>query len=125
LPVEQECGGIRGDMIPNNSTGYGRVDVWKALSFVRPEIVFENEDMTAQSLRVYPNPTNGQLTIVTPEDMEMATISIYTTLGQLLWQRDYNFQRIQDVDLSGMEKGIYFISIENQDYCFTTKIYRE
>jgi serine protease AprX len=34
LTTDQECGGLSGSNIPNNTYGYGRVDAWEAFRFV-------------------------------------------------------------------------------------------
>jgi hypothetical protein len=79
------------------------------------------EDCTAvaeaesQSVKVYPNPTQGQVTI---EAVSIHHVSIYNILGEKVFESaasgdDY------EVDLGGMEKGLYLIRIETKKEILT------
>jgi serine protease AprX len=51
LTSTQECGGIPGDSIPNNTYGYGRVDAWEALKVLPHGFLLS---VSAQPLYVQP-----------------------------------------------------------------------
>ena len=68
------------------------------------------------SLRVYPNPTNGQLRIecrdgACPVPTE---IEIYSVVGQLLQSKIINLQSEILIDISHLANGIYFLKINNK-----------
>lgn len=76
------------------------------------EAVSENQPQTT---RVYPNPTQGQVTI---EAESIHHVSIYNLLGEKVLESaasgdDY------EVDLGGMEKGLYLIRIETKKEILT------
>lgn len=63
-------------------------------------------------LTIYPNPTKGNLTIKSTE--ELTSISVLNSLGNQLIFIDNNiaFEKQTSIDLSTFAKGIYFIQIE-------------
>lgn len=59
---------------------------------------------------IYPNPTNGVLNITSKQAIELQTISIYNTLGQLVVSVP-NAKGVNTVDVSSLSTGNYFIKI--------------
>jgi len=62
----------------------------------------------------YPNPANDKLTIEIKENVSINSISIFTLDGKLIKEtpfRDLNF----DIDISGLQAGIYLIEVETED----------
>lgn len=71
----------------------------------------------------YPNPVKDILNI---ENIHFTKMSLYTTLGQLLEIRvNTNASTKNKIDLSNYAKGIYFISLENDNETKTIKIIKE
>jgi hypothetical protein len=67
---------------------------------------------------IYPNPTNGKITIVSIQ--KERAISIFNSLGQLIYSAEMKEEKIE-VDLSKMAKGIYFVRTGTE----TKKIIKE
>jgi hypothetical protein len=65
----------------------------------------------AASLQLYPNPTNGCITI---EQEGMQKVMVYNTLGQALLNKEANSDVLQ-LDLSGFENGLYWIKVMTQN----------
>ncbi|RTY85712.1 T9SS type A sorting domain-containing protein, partial [Flavobacterium sp. GSN2] len=61
---------------------------------------------------VYPNPVKDVLNITAKETIEVTSINIYNTLGQLVLVIP-NAQNTKNVDVSGLTKGNYFIKINS------------
>jgi hypothetical protein len=57
-------------------------------------------------LRVYPNPTNGVVNIIAPE--EIKTVGVYSTSGQLVIRTASS-----TVDMSQLPTGIYFVKVNS------------
>jgi len=74
------------------------------------------------ALRVFPNPVTELLTIQltgTPEgEIECSSIS-----GQSIFKAKLDGS-ITEIDMSGIEKGVYFITIRTEDFTTTRKILR-
>ncbi len=62
-------------------------------------------------LRVYPNPTHGQLTLATKHT---GTISVYTMDGRLLLQKNIE-NPTETLDLTGYKSGVYILRFEGKE----------
>ena len=101
--------------------GDGKMDVL-ASSYSNDEIIwFENkgplsiEENTTTLFTIYPNPTNGLLTI--NGTSAISEITVYNNLGQLLFT---SFEKNQ-IDISTLSKGIYVVKIKGENGQFETK----
>jgi len=73
-------------------------------------------------LRIYPNPTNGQLTIVmNDEQLTMNNVEIYSTMGQKLQSITVNPQSEIVIDVSHLASGMYLLKVENKMVRFVKK----
>ncbi|RFN57923.1 T9SS type A sorting domain-containing protein [Marixanthomonas ophiurae] len=101
--------------------GDGKMDVL-ASSQRNDEIIwFENlgplaiEENLANSFSIYPNPTTGLLNV--KSNSPISEIIIYNSIGQLL----ITFKEKNQVDISGLSEGIYFVKIINESGRTETK----
>ncbi|TGD59850.1 T9SS type A sorting domain-containing protein [Flavobacterium humi] len=69
---------------------------------------------------VYPNPVHDVLTISAKETIEISSISIYNTIGQLVMVIP-NAKNIKTVDVSGLAPGNYFIKTHTDKGTANTK----
>ena len=66
-------------------------------------------------MSVYPNPTNGKITI---ECEEMESLEIVDVAGKLVYEIASSLPPRNDVveiDISGFSKGIYFVRVTTND----------
>jgi hypothetical protein len=72
---------------------------------------------------IYPNPTNGIFNITfntkTPSDLK---ITIYNTNGCKLFEKQFYKTNLIIIDDIQFEKGIFFVKIENDDFCRIKKL---
>ena len=63
------------------------------------------------NIRIYPNPTNGNITIESKENIN--SISVFNTYGNQLYSVDNNLYTTKkiNIDLSKFAKGVYFVKI--------------
>lgn len=101
--------------------GDGKMDVL-APSYSKDQIIwFENrgplgiEENITNLSSIYPNPTNGLLNIksATP----ISKVTIYNNLGQLL----FSSEKIDQIDISTLNEGIYFIKVSDENGQTQTK----
>ena len=86
--------------------------------FGRPELA---GGIDWNSLEVYPNPAEDQVTIRVNADIEMETVSVFSQVGQKVMELTPNTSTIS-LDLSQLDNGIYFIQIENASSSTIKKI---
>ena len=79
--------------------------------FVYVDDHWSTEEMTEISLKLYPNPSNGQITI---EQEGMQMVAVYNTLGQLLFSKEVDGNCLQ-LDLSEFGNGLYWMRIHLQN----------
>jgi hypothetical protein len=88
-----------------------------AASLNDPELHYISIDRTSikerleSSLKLYPNPTNGLITI---ELEGLQKVMIYNALGQVLLDKETNGDALQ-LDLSEFEDGLYWVKIISQN----------
>ncbi|MGZ4056361.1 MAG: T9SS type A sorting domain-containing protein, partial [Bacteroidia bacterium] len=81
------------------------------------------------SMIVYPNPTNEstmlQITLDTQTDVNIKVVS---TLGQIVYEKQLK-NKIgviqENVDLSGMSDGVYFISVTTDKERISSKVVKQ
>ena len=62
--------------------------------------------------KIYPNPANDVLNIESKKTIEVTSINIYNTLGQIVLVIP-NAQQTKLVDVSSLKSGNYFVKINS------------
>ncbi len=80
-----------------------------------------NEVATDKGLfNIYPNPSSGIFQIETDEQLKNASIKIYNTQGQTIFQSN---QFVSEINISNQAKGIYFLQLLSEGKVSTQKIF--
>ncbi|MDX1286050.1 MAG: T9SS type A sorting domain-containing protein, partial [Draconibacterium sp.] len=92
-------------------------------TYLDTEAVWTSVDIVEEqfSVRVYPNPTDGKLTIENPEGNEFS-FSVYNIIGKLVQQKVGIRSNKAVADLTGMPQGIYIINVRSEGRQTTQKI---
>ena len=70
-------------------------------------------------IKIYPNPNNGEFTIVSSSDMKL---SIINELGQLVKTLDVIANSTEQVSVSELSNGIYFVIGQNGNQTIKHKL---
>lgn len=84
-------------------------------------IALSSSDFNPQESKhvtIFPNPTNGLLTIASKDTITV--VDVFDHLGRKVHQ--YNAIQNNQIDLSHLEDGIYFVAIENSNKKFIRKL---
>jgi hypothetical protein len=82
------------------------------------------ENTFGKQISVFPNPTNGQLTIAFEHEQLNVQIIVINTLGQEMYKLDYS--SISNIDLKlNLPAGIYFIEIVDDKNRTLLKVLKE
>ncbi|GAA4955437.1 hypothetical protein GCM10023314_31470 [Algibacter agarivorans] len=75
-----------------------------------------NQIDTLENIKLYPNPTNGQISISNIKNNELNAIEIFNVLGRLVKERSIKsgFTKVT-MDLTSLNKGIYLVQIKAID----------
>jgi poly(beta-D-mannuronate) lyase len=69
-------------------------------------------NFAAMTLKMYPNPTQGKLELIVPEDLAELPVSIYTIYGQLLTTATYTVTNGKAMlDMSNQPAGVYVVQV--------------
>jgi hypothetical protein len=87
-----------------------------------PGILSTNEPDLANQISVYPNPTTEEFSVEVPDGAEIVSIKLYDVGGKTIEQYDNASQRI---NISGLEKGVYFVTINLENEIVTKKLIKQ
>jgi serine protease AprX len=118
MTTPQNCGAILGTTVPNNTYGWGRIDVLEAvkiaLNYRTPTTkITENQIVT----RISPNPFTNELFVETQgENRGETSFELFNTQGQRVYFTKHNFTenpRLR-LQLEALPSGIFFYQIQNK-----------
>jgi hypothetical protein len=74
------------------------------------------EELGKQVIKIYPNPTAGQLSVeimnISDSDIISGKLNLYDMTGQLLDKKEINSEKRIEFDLSNNAAGIYILKIQ-------------
>lgn len=76
-------------------------------------------DKISNDFTIYPNPTNGQITIET-QTHNASTVEVVNVIGEVILRDDFSNSKL--LDLSDFQDGIYLIKVSSGDEVFVKKI---
>jgi len=79
------------------------------------------DEISTGNIQIYPNPATGFIRISLPKTFEKADLKIFNALGQLVFETA-NASENTIVDVSGFERGIYFVLIETEEDVLKEKL---
>lgn len=91
-------------------TGGTLGDDVKGMSFFlygEGDVMGINEDVFANQIKVFPNPTSNKINVSTPQNGEVKTINVYDLAGRLVSV----FKNSSTVDVSHLKSGSYLMEI--------------
>lgn len=79
------------------------------------------ENKNIAGVNFYPNPSSGKFTFQSTNE-NISLIEICNLLGEKIYTQNVNQQPLNEIDLSGSPKGIYFVNMYNGKKNLTKKI---
>ena len=80
-----------------------------------------NENEKLNNFNIYPNPSNGIFNVSIGNSSEINTIEITNVIGQTIYSKIANNSSNNVIDLSNLNKGIYFISLKSDQGISSSK----
>lgn len=87
------------------------------------DVATDVNQLFAQSISLYPNPSNGMVNIKFDNNVNQVTLKVYNSIGQIVINQ--NFDEINgevNVDLSQFSKGVYSFSIQHNNQTTTKNV---
>jgi len=85
-------------------------------------VLNSNNNVNDFTVNVYPNPVGTKLNIKFSQSINLKSISIYNSIGQLV---QVNQNPTETIDVSGLKTGIYFIKITSDNGMVSSKFIKE
>lgn len=86
----------------------------------------QNELVAANDLLIYPNPAKETLQFYLPGKMENAKVSIFNVKGERVFEQTYSLNYTkEEINLSEMANGLYFIEIADGTGSYKKKFVKE
>ncbi len=105
---------------PDAQYGYGIPDFGAALSIA----LLNNQAIKSNDFLIAPNPTTTIFSVYLPAGIDKATITLYTTLGQVVTTQNMATP-VSNVSLEGLNPGVYFYKLESNSLSQSGKIIKE
>ncbi len=93
-----------------------------AMGNVSVEVITDIQNIIADEIRIFPNPTENEINIISPT--EIKTINIYDITGKLVIQKN-NLSKYCKINLQELQSGVYFIDVQNNTESFTGRIVKK
>jgi subtilisin family serine protease len=114
LTSTDTCGGMKKDVVPNFTFGYGRINTLAAVKMAKSFTTNTSDAVENTFFNVFPNPANAILTIRAEKQSEKLQIAIYDTFGKkVLVQNEKNTQQAI-ISLETLSVGAYFYEIQSE-----------
>ncbi len=118
MTTTQNCGSILGTSIPNNTYGFGRIDVLEAvkqaLNFKYATGVSNNS--IEKIVKVSPNPFGSEINVYTEGVEGLTQVEIVNVSSQVVVSKKeiFNFRNNITIQLPNLSSGVYFYRIQNE-----------
>jgi phosphatidylserine/phosphatidylglycerophosphate/cardiolipin synthase-like enzyme len=78
-------------------------------------LAIDNNTFTAENLAIYPNPSNGVVTIENRTNSTLSNVAmhIFDITGKQIYTHNYTNLMHEDIDLSNESNGLYFIELQS------------
>jgi hypothetical protein len=103
-----------------NFFGGGQSDAYVAKFTSCSNPLQAEEVVLNNNLTLFPNPSSGKFTVEN-KHVENGTIEIFDLFGQLVYSLG-NFNKVQEIDISGFAKGMYLVKVYDGKTYYTKKI---
>ncbi len=87
-------------------------------------VVLDIANISPADISIYPNPTNGQVTLTFPEAMT-PQIYIADLTGKIIYQQLNTETGSTQIDFSRFENGVYFVQFQSGESWITSKVIKQ
>ena len=122
MTTKQECDGISGLTIPNNTYGYGNLDVYNAFLAVKGFTSSTKGEFEQADFTLYPNPASSTLHWKSEINEPIKYIEVFDLSGRKITTFS-DVKRDQGISILGFDDGMYIFRISFEDTLISRKIF--
>lgn len=108
--------------VPSSSAAAEALADAKSASVHNKENNLKTTGMIDKQMVVYPNPSEGMVTVELTNLAGSSDITVSNTLGVKVYRSTVTDNQVPEIDLTDQPKGIYFITLKNEKTIITKKI---
>ncbi|HSM49275.1 MAG TPA: T9SS type A sorting domain-containing protein, partial [Draconibacterium sp.] len=103
----------------------GEYRLYSTRKFDDPHVITENKDILqqAESIKIYPNPAQGEINITSSENF--TEVQIYSVTGKQILRQKTGLVNQLKLNIEGFSPGIYLLKIVETNRVSTLKFVRE
>ena len=122
--TDQECGGVPGDQIPNNTYGQGNLDVFDAYLLATGQVISadKNVALDPEEITVYPNPTSNEIFWKTESDQKILKIELRDAQGRLIVSK-MQIEKSGKLSVTKFPTGIYYLKFYLEKGLLTKRVF--
>lgn len=124
---DQECNGTPGDVIPNNTYGYGRIDAVAAIEEALLTTASKNITSNEGQVLVSPNPFTQEIILDFKGLQGSTQFSLFNAAGQQVYTQSLELSTAQSetINFTQLPIGIYFYRVENEGQVLSGKLFKQ
>ncbi len=107
------------------STDYGGGNICQTIEtytvIVDPNASIDENDPLSLEVNLFPNPSTGVFNVQLNRNLYDADLRVMNSLGQVVFEMDASHKEDIQLDLSGLETGIYLIQIEEKGISYVKR----
>ncbi len=84
-----------------------------------------NETFAANTFGFYPNPVNNVLTVSNPDRVTVDRVFVSDVTGRVIISKEVDGESSITLDFSGLNAGLYFVTVKGENRAFTSKIVKQ
>lgn len=119
---DDKTGPLRANDSISLTWGHGKVDALRAVNAAYDKLDIETAQVIMPELVAFPNPTTGRVTVRTGSN-NAVTVELYTIDGRKVMEQSVVSEGI--IDISTLQKGVYFLRTTERYGVRTAKIVKQ
>jgi len=84
-----------------------------------------SETELSNGLSVFPNPSEGNFRFEVPEDVIGGNLRVYNSLGQAVVERKVSYDAQEELDLTGLNSGVYYLELIGSDKKYLERLIKQ
>jgi len=98
------------------------VFAWRSIDYSGKLVTDTDDEITSSTFEIYPNPSQGKFSVIVPTKLynTSLTLNIYDKLGRTVHRESIDAD--ERINLTHLQKGLYFLTISNAENVYRQKI---
>lgn len=105
----------------DQGSSFNRFDQVEAFD-VPEDCLLGTQGQSINNFMIYPNPSQGDIYIISKENMGDSTVTVYDINGRAVFNQDVFMNGTVNIQAGNLKTGIYILEIKGKDYTHNAKL---